>query len=243
MIRIIQIGIWMVFLAVVIPGNTHGQYVDLLWDRIAHYPMAGDAGDISGNDNHGLVSGARLVQDRHGHADHAYYFDGVDDRIFCGYGLEPISSSITVSCWIRFSEPSDYSHLISRYDYTNDAGFILGVQDGFVKWSGRIGSGQFITMSSVLALNDDQWHHVVVSIDDNIWSIYVDGNLDNRINTGSRETRLHCREPLTIGFYHRGDGGDHRYFTGYMDNVILYKRPLNACEIKYLFSGDTGPVR
>ena len=233
----------MTLLGIVFPGISSGQYVDLLWDRIAHYPMAGDAGDISGNQNHGLVSGARLVQDRHGNADHAYFFDGVDDHIFCGYGLEPLNSAISVSCWIRFSEPSGYSHILSRYDYTNDAGFILGVQDGLLKWSGRVGSGQFITMNSITPLNDDQWHHVVVVIDDNIWRIYVDGILENQVNSGFEETLLHCREPLTLGFYFRGDGGDHRYFRGYMDNVILYKRPLNECEIRFLFEGDTAPVR
>ena len=36
---------------------------------------------MSGNGNHGTVNGATLSTDRHGQANKAYSFDGVDDYI------------------------------------------------------------------------------------------------------------------------------------------------------------------
>jgi hypothetical protein len=239
-----RICILLIFLfQLLLPLWLSAQYVDLLWERIAHYPISNGADDISGYNNHGLVSGATPSADRWGNPNQAYYLDGLDDRIFCGYALEPISSAVTVTCWVRTDDASDYAHLISRYDFTADRGFILGTQDGQLKWSGRIGSGQFITMSSVSRIDDNQWHHVMGVIEGSTWSVYVDGTLENQIETGWLQTELHCSEPLTIGMYHRGDGGNHRHFKGYIDGVIIYRRALNACEIEMLYRGEVYPAR
>jgi hypothetical protein len=230
-------------LLLTVQGPVNAQYVDLLWDRIAHYPIIEGADDISGYNNHGLVSGANLADDRWGNADHAYYFDGIDDRIFCGYNLEPLTSSLTVACWIRIDDSNRYSHIISKYDFTSDGGFILGIEDGLVRWSGRIGSGQFISMTSATRIDNDQWHHIMGVIDGPTWSVYVDGILDMQIETGYLHTNLQCSEPLTVGMYHRGDGGDHRYFKGTIDGILIYKRVLNACEIEGLYSGVSHSTR
>ena len=48
---------------------------------VAWYPFDGNASDMSGNGNHGTVHGASLGTDRHGVANRAYSFDGVDDWI------------------------------------------------------------------------------------------------------------------------------------------------------------------
>ena len=48
---------------------------------VAWYPFDGNASDMSGNDKHGTVNGATLGTDRHGHANKAYSFDGVNDYI------------------------------------------------------------------------------------------------------------------------------------------------------------------
>ena len=230
-------------LLLAMPGTVNAQYVDLLWDRIAHYPIIEGADDISGYNNHGLVSGAMLTSDRWGNADHAYCFDGIDDRILCGNNLEPLTSSVTVASWIKTGSSNEYSHIISKYDYTSDGGFILGIEDGLVKWSGRIGSGQFIGMTSASRIDDDQWHHVMGVIDGTTWSVYVDGILEKQIETSYLRTDLQCSEPLSVGMYHRGDGGDHRYFKGNIDGIIIYKRALNACEIEVLFSGVSYSTR
>jgi hypothetical protein len=218
----------------------YAQYVDLLWNRLAHYPIHEGAEDISGNGNHGLVSGASLTADRWGNADHAYFFDGIDDKIICGSNMEPVTTSVAVSCWIKAGNSNDYAHIISKYDYSSDGGFILGIQDGLLKWSGRIGAGQFISMTSITRIDDHQWHHVLGMIDGSTWSVYVDGILEKQFSTGFLQTDLDCTEPLAIGMYFRGDKGDHRYFNGTLDGIIIYNRPLNPCEIEVLYSG-VGP--
>ena len=43
---------------------------------VAYYPFNGNANDVSGNGNNGVVFGATLTSDRFGIADSAYYFGG-----------------------------------------------------------------------------------------------------------------------------------------------------------------------
>ncbi|UCC68831.1 MAG: hypothetical protein JSV79_02570, partial [Armatimonadota bacterium] len=48
---------------------------------VAHLPLRGNANDVSGNGNHGMVLGGSLTADRFGQADCAYGFDGVNDYV------------------------------------------------------------------------------------------------------------------------------------------------------------------
>ena len=57
---------------------------------------------MSGNGNHGTVNGATLGTDRHGVADKAYSFDGVDDFIRVArsdrIGLMEVTDPCSIHC-------------------------------------------------------------------------------------------------------------------------------------------------
>ncbi len=48
---------------------------------VAYYPFSGNANDMSGNGNDGVVHGSLLISDRFGNTSSAYFFDGIDDFI------------------------------------------------------------------------------------------------------------------------------------------------------------------
>lgn len=220
-------------------GNRlRAQYVDLTWDLVGHYPLDGDARDISGYGNHGSIAGAIPAEDRQGMPDRAYYFDGIDDHINCGRALEPVTSAVTVSCRVKVEPGSRACHIVSKYDFTADAGFILGLQDGLVRWAGRIGSGLFIHLNSSTRVDDGNWHHLLGMVDGSSWYLYVDGVLENRLETGFPGTDLNCTAPLTLGMHYYSDNGDHRYFRGVLDDVLIFRRALNPCEMEILNNGN-----
>jgi hypothetical protein len=220
------------------PGTIlNAQFVDLLWERLAHYPFSGDAQDISGFENHGSVYGATLVEDYRGGTGNAYFFDGLDDYIDCGNGMVPLSSAVTVSCWIKAGPELDNSHIVSRYDFASDGGFILGTQDGLVRWAGRMGAGRFIKITSMTRIDDDRWHCLAGVVNGNRWSLYIDGVLENQLVTGDQESDLSTTASLTIGCYCGGESDDRQYFRGSVDNVLIYGRALNECELEFIFSG------
>lgn len=229
------------FLLITLPLDA--QYMDLLWERIAHYPLNNDATDISVYENHGRVYGASLATDRHGTDGQAYSFDGLNDYILCGTYMGTLSSQVSVSCWIKTDGSGDYSHIVSKYDYSADGGFILGVQDGLAIWAGRVGSGKYIRISSRSRIDDNQWHHLIGIINNSNWWLYIDGVLENHTNIEYRRTNLDCSAPLTIGMFYGGDQGNLHPFSGSVDEVILYRRPLNDCEIEFLFTGNNGDGR
>ncbi len=55
--------------------------INLTQGLMAHYNFAGNANDISGNNNHGTVNGATLCADKNGNPNSAYFFDGINDFI------------------------------------------------------------------------------------------------------------------------------------------------------------------
>ena len=230
---------WIYCLILLLAWDTvQAQYVDLRWERIAHYPFSGDASDISGYENHALPAGVVMTVDRNGTANGAYHFDGYNDHIYCGTLTQQLASTVTVSCWIKTNEGQGYSHLVSKYAAGEDAGFILAMQDGQVTWGGRSGSGQFVRIMSNGRLDDGLWHHLIGVIEGTAWSLYVDGSLEAFLHHGRRRSSIHCSTPLTLGMYHDGDLDDHRFYSGQMDDVILFRRALNPCEIEALHTGN-----
>ena len=70
---------------------------------IAEYLFDGNADDTSGNGNHGVVSGATLVNDRFGRSNHAYRFVSTEsDEIVCADApeLNP-TDALSVTIWMR----------------------------------------------------------------------------------------------------------------------------------------------
>lgn len=157
--------------------------------------------------------------------------------------MEVLSSAVSVTCWIKTDNTKENSHIVSKYDFSSDAGFILGTQDGLAKWAGRMGTGQFIRMTSGTRIDDNQWHCLVGVVDEDTWSLYVDGFLENQVQTGAETTDLSSSASLTIGYYFKGDDGDHRFYKGSIDNVIIYRRALNECELNILFTGEPYEAR
>ena len=94
-----------------VPGLDYG--------LIAWYPFDGNATDMSGNGLHGSVNGAILGTDRHGDANKAYSFDGVDDLItVADEGVLEITENLSVFLWYKNldASPSPSLGFISKSD-------------------------------------------------------------------------------------------------------------------------------
>ena len=77
--------------------------VNLNQGLIAHYPLNGNANDISGNNINGTVVNATLTTDRNGNLNSAYYFNGSNTYIelpFSNlYNFAP-QDSFSISVWV-----------------------------------------------------------------------------------------------------------------------------------------------
>ncbi|KPA15373.1 protein containing Fibrinogen, alpha/beta/gamma chain, partial [Candidatus Magnetomorum sp. HK-1] len=108
---------------------------------VAYYPFNGNANDESGNGNDGEVHGAALTEDRFGNLNKAFVFDGDNDYINVKDSSSlDISSTITISCWIKTKGSASYSGIINKVDEgdSNRNGYIVTINSKFIIHSQRI---------------------------------------------------------------------------------------------------------
>lgn len=99
---------------------------------VAYYPFNGNANDESDYQNHGEVVGAKLVEDRNGNPDSAYYFSGdeqIGDHIRVKHSESLVSMQqtreITIAFWMKVeatpNQSKNYhlSFLSKGYIYKN----------------------------------------------------------------------------------------------------------------------------
>jgi hypothetical protein len=216
-------------------------------DLVAYYPFVDNANDLSGNGNHGTVSGATLTTDRNGNSNSAYYFDGLEDFIIVADSEElRISTAGTFSVWIYVDVSTnyvvydyrtilckgaqygvhyeDYSVALSNPDYSyNNA-------TGALQWTAAYSSA----VNTGVQVPQGTWHHVAVTFDYDNQEIklYQDGTLFTTYTTSFIPTVVSTRNLYIGARYEDPIKGD---FKGKIDDIRIYKRVINEQEILALF--------
>ena len=214
---------------------------------VAWYPFNGNANDASGNGRNGsLNGGVSLATDRHGNANGAYSFSGNGTQyITASIGTALPTTSRTVSFW--FNSPVANTRLFP-FSYGGD---------------GSCGSSYFVALNNERASNfevqqhcwvnlyfapytnnlNNTWNQLTVVHDNahNLVHFYLNGLLIQSVS-GSNTTAVNANTMLTIGRvgYHNGDpyynsGTSSSWFTGSLDDVMLYNRPLSSTEVQALY--------
>lgn len=216
--------------------------IDHAKDLVAHYPLdnlinAGSQSvtDLSTNSITGVAgnltpTNAALLG---GH------FNGTSSFVDCGPNTRGITDKVSLCAFVKTTENQKGMWVAGQYNFNNDHGYSLQIGDnlnnnvGFAAFGGRDGSGVYHTSgigTNPPVLNDGKWHCLVGIAANNMWSIYVDGNLissqpgttNNPISTNS------INEAFTIGYH---TGATPLWYNGEMGDIRLYNRVLTECEI------------
>jgi len=111
--------------------------------------------------------------------------------------------------------------IVEQHDATTDNGFFLAVRDG-----GKVGSRNTITGSLVTA---DSWTHIVYTAESGTESIFINGELKQSNNSApilsSSNQQLYIGNENALGWA----------FSGTIDELRFYDRPINAAEVKEIF--------
>jgi hypothetical protein len=162
-------------------------------------------------------------------------FDGTNDYAEAGNeSLFDITSQITVSAWIKVSAfnksfqaivtKGDSAWRIQRYSNTNKIEFACS----------GLAVNQYGNIWSNTGIISNQWHHVAGVYNGSAIRIYIDGVLDNSINTAGNINTNNYK--VMIGENAQVSG---RYWNGYIDDVQIYNRALDTTEIGTIKSGST----
>ncbi|MDO9262975.1 MAG: LamG-like jellyroll fold domain-containing protein, partial [Desulfosalsimonadaceae bacterium] len=216
--------------------------VDLV--PIAYYPFNGNADNKVADQYDGQVFGATLTPDRKGTPDSAYSFfsnDYIALDMFYGDGVGNVAENldeVTVCVWIRSTSAANNLRIVSfGYDY-----FDLSLQFGKLDWMTSTASGGITTMITEDKYNDGKWHFICATLNSSgEKKIYVDG-LPVAATTATGVLPIGNVRYGFVGVFSQATefNGDHHagtYFTGSIDDVIIFDRELSADAIKNLSEG------
>jgi Ca2+-binding RTX toxin-like protein len=174
-------------------------------------------------------------------------FDGVDDyvEVADNDALDFGIGDLSISTWVKTADNQGTDVILDKRVEQSGAvqGYVLFTVNGKLGFQLADGSGSgFTNYGSNLAIADGQWHHVTVTVDrDNPsggqW--YLNGNLVGTFNPTGRQGSLDNSMPLTMG--KRSDSSNPGYFTGSLDEVMLFDKVLSTAEVKAIYQNDTLP--
>jgi hypothetical protein len=214
---------------------------------VGWWPFNGNANDESGNGNNGAVNGATLTADRFGSANSAYEFYGGNTRIIVSQPILPAQeSSYSISLWAFFNSFNSSNELVcnrpsNSFDHKYRVFVRSDLPNNPVSFAQRNGNilGGIINGS----ISTGAWYHVVASADviTGTVNLYINGQLmqSTALVTGSIPNQL---TGTTFGAnYASGQPGYDPGIDGFMDEIGIWNRALDECEIRALYnSGAQG---
>ncbi len=208
-----------------------------------HLSFDGNANDVSGHGNNGIVHGAKLAADRFGKVSSCYYFDGSSyiefptDQLNC--------KAYTVMMWVRIADgqasPGNTRSIFSigrdtlgfefhqnkpDYGLTYSLGISwnmkyspsCGVYEGGYEAGGSTGTYNWYHICWVKDSTNYVWQHA---------TIY-----------GSAQGPSKNRVPFYNMIGHIGNSYFNScYFKGYVDDFRIYCVPLNESQINQIYNG------
>jgi hypothetical protein len=172
-------------------------------------------------------------------------FNGGNQFVSFGNILQGKYDELSVACWVKHST-SSWQTIVSRETWAAPEG--ISMQMDYNTTSATFGHyGSFPGAANVKSktnAQDDRWHHVVGTLSKSdsgyLYSIYVDGKLDNT-ETGSVGLAAGSSNPWTIGGSPEGTWG----YRGLMADLRIYDRALSLSEVQAIYAernhGESSP--
>ncbi|MDO6596978.1 choice-of-anchor D domain-containing protein [Oceanihabitans sp. 2_MG-2023] len=158
------------------------------------------------------------------------YFDGAVDYIDMEDKLNLNASAFTISAWIN--RDSRNVSILSKRDaaYTEGYDFkILNNRRLEMSW----GASGANSISSSIAIPENEWHQVAVSYDGTTAKMYIDGVLDNTESLPAPTT--------TNQYFYIGAAGKNTptaHFRGNIDEVRIWDTALTQTQLQYIMNQE-----
>ena len=192
---------------------------------LAFFPLENDTLDASGNGNDGIIDGDPIFVDGPAGLGMAMEFDG-DDHVDTG-NVDDLAEW-TIGCWAKSpvapsgDSPSGPVHREKNYQFNwnhSNETFRASVTVNAGGWHA----------ASLGTLEADTWYYLAGTYDGEVLNAYKDGEL---ITANDAPSGVPVAETETLKLARHATAV--QYFTGTVDEAIVYSRALSAGEIRYL---------
>jgi hypothetical protein len=211
---------------------------DIYDGLVAWYPFDGDAKDMSGNGNDGIVNGPIPTTDRYGNNGNAYSFDGDSDfiKIPSNSSINFGKNDFSISIWLKYGSQSSGTHTYSAIFIKSNN--FDGPYEGFTMFVdyNDVGSVCFRLdateqlFSKKTYLNDNTWRHFVCVRENNVIKIYINGYIDSYRDVSNID--ISNLAPLILGVNNQYSWSQN--YQGNMDDLLIYNRALSEIEVREL---------
>lgn len=188
-------------------------------------PGSTQALDASANTNIGLVNGdPELVEGPAGEGDVAISFDGVDDSVTTEGAIMNDIDNFTMAGWVKFEEQG--GNRIGFFGQNDAIEFGMINPNTMQHWSAA-GGGFDVPFGPAV----EEWTSIVLVNTPDERVLYVNGEVEQ---TGGGTNPTNSGFTFNIG----GDGvydATGNFFTGQMDDIAVWNRPLTADEARQVF--------
>ncbi len=193
--------------------------------------------DASGNNRSGQMTNMDQTAWTVGKQCGGLLFDGVDDYVEVpGYKGIRGPAGRTCCAWIKTTTAN--TELLS-WGSAQNAGKWLLLLDAGGRLRVAVNGGNIV---GTTVLNDNRWHHIAVVLDNDGTAdisesaFYVDGILENISSSTGFPVNSGIDQNVQVGF--SLVQGAYRYYTGQMDEVLIYNKALSAGHIRRLYLAD-----
>ncbi len=167
-------------------------------------------------------------------------FNGTSSRVDLPRGVVKKSRDGAVELWFKAATTGTGGPLLGYQDKAFGTAPGRGVPVLYVgtdgKLRGQFGNAAIAPIASTGAVNDGRWHHAVLSSMGTTQTLYLDGvrvgqttaTLDHALLTYNQ---LGAATVTTPGSWPAWGTATTRYFTGAIDEVAVYSRPLGAVAV------------
>jgi hypothetical protein len=179
-------------------------------------------------------------------------FDGANDHVTVStmgnFGSTQIGSTTAISLWLR-TNSSTPGTLVGTVNSNSTTSFLLRTNittAGNIQFFLRDNSNRSLRFITAGGIVDDQWHHVAVNVNPATMSgeIWVDGvskTLNYSGSSGSVSGFSNFTYPMAIGILN--GASLLQPFNGYIDEVAIWGRNLNASEIRQLYRRGANRIK
>ncbi len=217
---------------------------DLQNGVLAFYPFSqGSLSDFSGNNHHlNNTTSAKASKDRSSNSNCAFKFDHTNNEYLQASASNFLNNLyvFSVSLWYKseYNGNGQYQILISR-------GETLNCADRRGEWSVGLydcnravfGHNNSVWTNTPIWANNNTceeiqelskvWNHLVAVKENDVYRIYLNGVLQETATGNANCSPLYLAQD-------QGDLIIGKYFTGLIDDIIIYQKALSSSEVKKL---------
>ncbi len=217
---------------------------------VGFWPFNGNANDVSGNNNNGVVTGASLTTDRFSNSNSAYSFNGVNQYITVTNNASLSGfNNMSISAWINPAVFGGIQGIVTKWyqvlncnNNANSDTYEAAINSNQVQFATNNNNLTGFTSPPSLPSSINSWVHLVYLSDISQGQfIYINGVLSGSFATSG--AICSSSNPLYFGTdYHGTLNTFHRFFNGKIDDIGIWNRLLTNCEIQQLYNSSLGSL-